>query len=367
MNSKKWIKVFVALSFLGVAFVGGVNFVVDPLWNFSHKYDFNNVQNGFDERQQKTNYVQFRNMTQYQGVLLGSSRTTHINQNDFYNMNIFNYASSSMYPYEYKGYIDNFKKKNSQKLKYIIVGADFYGTSVPRDVKFQNPEFYITKSESFAYRFKMLFSLDGLRKSVANIKCFLNSAKVYYSRENVKYALRVSEQERFERYTKNLKRHTESFMKNKYEYNNEYLAILQALKKDNPDTKIIFFTSPITADLLVSIIKNGDKLNEYKDWLRLLVNNFGEIYHFMDISSVTTNLQNYPDDDHFYDNVAKMVANKIANVENSETPMDFGIRLNKNNLEDYLKTFETKLKSYNNPLELSSFHPLPRWNEYITK
>ena len=57
MNSKKWIKILLILCILAVGFVGGINYLVDPLWTFSHSNRFNNAQNGFDERQQKTNYI----------------------------------------------------------------------------------------------------------------------------------------------------------------------------------------------------------------------------------------------------------------------------------------------------------------------
>ncbi|WP_457747981.1 hypothetical protein [Sulfurimonas sp.] len=340
------------LSIFGISIVGGINYIMDPLWTFSHKYNFNNIQKGFDERQQKTNYVNFKSMNQYKGILLGSSRTTHINQNDFGNMKIFNYASSSMRPYEYKGYIDFFKKKKQGELNYVIIGADFYGICNPIDVKFKKPEFYIDKAQSFMYRYKMLFSIGAIKNSLRNYKIFYTGAHQYYDRDNIKYAEKVSEKERFERYTKNLKRHTESFMSPKYEYNSNLISIYTSLKKNNPNTKIILFTSPITADLLVSIIKNGDKLEEYKQWLKNMVDIFGEVYQFMDINSITTNLDNYPDDDHFYDNVAQMVANKIAGIENKNIPNDFGILLNSSNIDKYLINFENKLKEYKNPLEL---------------
>jgi len=352
MNSKKWLKIFAILSFIGIMFVGGINWVMDPLWNFQHKLNYNNIQDGFNERQQKTNYVNSRYMN-YDGVLLGSSRTTHINQNFFKNMNIFNYASNSMRPYEYKGDIDFFKRKNLKALKYIIIGADFYGIGKPVDVKFKEPKFYINKTESLGYRYKMLFSLDSLKYSLRNIRNFYQGAKEYYDRNNIKYVSKVSEKERLKRYTKNLKRHTKSFMKPKYQYNTNLIPIYKSLKSDNPNTKIIIFTSPITADLLVSIIKNGDKLKEYEEWLKNMINIFGEVYQFMDINSVTTNLQNYPDDDHYYDNIAKLVANRIANNDNPNIPGDFGILLNRYNIDGYIINFEKKLNNYKNPLELN--------------
>lgn len=352
MNNKRWLKIFVLLSSFLVGSIGLFNYIMDPLWNFSHKFDFNNIQNGFDERQQKTNFVNSRNMDKYEGLLLGSSRSTHINQMDFVGMNIFNYAISSIQPYEYKEYIDFFKKnKNKKKLKYIIIGADFYGTNKPKDVKFEEPIFYINKTESFGYRYKILFSLDGFKKSKDNLINYFKGSKEYYNRDNIKYMKRVSEEERLARYTANLKRHTETFIGDNYEYNNELVTIYKTLKKDNLGTEIIIFTSPVTADLLVSIIKNGNRLKEYKDWLHNMVKIFGKIYHFMDINSITTNLNNYPDDDHYYCDVGTLLANKVSKSLNKNIPEDFGILLNKENIDKYLINFEKKLIDYKNPLE----------------
>ena len=109
MKSTKWIKIFFGLSLIGVLFVGGVNYIVDPLWMFDYSNKFNQKQDGFDERQQKTNYIYFKSQGNFDGILLGSSRATFVNQNDFIDMNIFNYSSNSMQPFEYKGYIARMK------------------------------------------------------------------------------------------------------------------------------------------------------------------------------------------------------------------------------------------------------------------
>lgn len=353
MNNKKWVKIVIIISLINISIVGSINYFVDPLWNFSHKNNFNSIQEGFDERQQKTNLVQFKNMNFYKGVLLGSSRATHINQNDFEDMKIFNYALASMFPYEYKGYIDFFKKNKEEELDYIIIAADFYGINTPKDVKFENPEFYISKSESIGYRYRMLFSIDGLKKSISNVRSFYSGKNEYYDRNNIKYEYKVSEQERLIRYAKNLKRHTETFIGDKYVFNNDYISIYKSLIIDNPQTKVIVFTSPVTADLLVSIIKNADKLKEYKEWLYNIINIFGEVHQYMDINTITTNLQNYPDDDHYYDFIATLLANKIAGVQNDNIPKDFGIVLNKSNIDEYLIKFENKLRNYKNPLEMN--------------
>ena len=47
----------------------------------------------------------------YDGVILGSSRTTFINENDFTGLNAFNYAVSSTDPREYDAYIEYAKEQ----------------------------------------------------------------------------------------------------------------------------------------------------------------------------------------------------------------------------------------------------------------
>lgn len=346
MNSKKWIKILLILCVLGVGFVAGINYLVDPLWTFSHSNKFNAKQQGFDERQQKTNYIYNKKFDNYDGILLGSSRTTFFNQNDFVNMNIYNYASSSMYPYEYKEYIDFSKKINGSELKYIIIGSDFYGTKIPKDIKFENPEFYINNTTSFMYKYKMILSLDALKNSMKNIKNSFFGINLFYDRNNIKYQTKVSESERLDRYTKNLRRHTDDLSGPKYIYNDEYVNILKQIKAENPNSKFIIFTSAVTSDLLVSIIKNGKRMDEYERWLKELIEVFGEVNHFMTINTITKNLENYPDDDHAYPEIVKLIANKISRVENTKIPKDFGILLTKENVDEHLSNLRKQIKDY---------------------
>ncbi len=121
------------------------------------------------------------------------------------------------------------------------------------------------------------------------------------------------------------------------------------MKNNNPNADIIVFTSPITADLLAGIINNGDKLEEYKMWLNDLVDVFGEINHFMDFNSITINLDNYPDLDHYYDDISDLIINKILK-KNRGAPEDFGILLEMGNIAEYLNYFEETLKNYSPPL-----------------
>lgn len=346
MISKRWIRVWLSTIIL-IPIVGLVNYIVDPNWTFYHSNIFNSKQKGFNERQQKTNHIYFNWQDDLQGVLLGSSRSTYINQNEFQNMNIYNYSVNSMLPCEYSKYINFVKKIKGKELEYIMLGIDFFGTNSIREVQeFQSPEFYITNTTSNFYRFRMLFSFDTLRFSFKNFKNVYRNSQHYYTRDNIHYRGKVNEAERLEGYKTNLKKHTDTFIGENYLYDLQYKDILKKLKAENPNTKFIIFTTPISADLIVSIIKNGKRIDEFERWLNETLDVFGEVHHFMTINSVTRDLQNYPDDDHLYPEVATLLANKISGKENKMIPKDFGMILNKDNINTYMTQFKNQIENY---------------------
>jgi hypothetical protein len=346
MISKRWIRVWLSTIML-IPIVGFVNYIVDPNWTFNHSNIFNSKQKGFNERQQKTNYIYFNWQDNLQGVLLGSSRSTYMDQNEFHNMNIYNYSVNSMLPDEYNEYINFVKKINGKELKYIVLGIDFFGTNaIKGTLEFQSPEFYIINTTSGLYRYRMLFSLDTLRFSFKNIKNMYRNSQHYYTRDNVHYRGKVDEAERLKNYKVNLKKHTNTFIGENYLYDMRYKGVLNKLKAENPNTKFIVFTTPISADLLVSVIKNGKRINEFERWLNETIDVFGEVHHFMTINSVTRDLQNYPDDDHFYPQIATLLANKISGKENKKIPKDFGMILNKDTVSRYLIQFKRQIADY---------------------
>ena len=262
-------------------------------------------------------------------------------------MNIYNYALDSMYPFEYRDYLNFAKSIKGNEFKYVIIGADFYNTRYRTIKRFENPSYYITETKSFMYRYKMLLSKDLLNKSFKIIReNSTTPSPFYYINKRIKIRDKVSENARMSRYTTNIIRHTNSFSDINYQWNERYFDDLKKIKQENPNTKFIIFTSPISADLFVSIIKNTNKLKQYQKWIHELVNIFGEIYCFMDISSVTTNLQNYPDDDHFYPYIGKILATKIATKKFNIEPTDFGVIVNHANVNEFLKNQKEKIESY---------------------
>lgn len=343
MNNKRWIYIFFSITFLVLVIIGSINYYVDPNWMFTHSNKYNQKQNAFNERQQKTNHIYFNGMKNYNGILLGSSRAAYVNQNEFKNMNIYNYAVNAIYLYEYKKYIDFSKEIKGKDLDYIILGLDFYSTSNKIDKKSNDPKIYINNVKSPFYKYKTLFSYDTFNYSIDNIKYKKNK---YYDRNNIKYYNKYSENKRKKKFRRGITKHLKNFDNKNYTYNDNYKEMLIDIKKNNPNSKIIVYTSPITSELLVSILKKKDRFKEYKRWIYEIVGVFGSFNHFMTINSVTKNFSNYPDDDHLYPDKIKYLANKLSGYDNKDIPKDFGIILDKSNIKEYFDELESDINQY---------------------
>lgn len=343
MKVKLWILTFLMVSTVYISTVTGINFIVDPYWYFSYKNYFNTHQQAFNERQQKSNFL--RNTSeQYDSILIGSSRTSYINQNAFTFTKVYNFSVSSMRPIEYKSYIGFFKKQMKNEPKYIIIGMDFAGTnrnrplfdSTPPRYYFDNSKFSVTKFMSY----------DLMKKSLHNIQYrhmeHYDDAHAYYDRNNVKYIdcsyKNLSEQR--QRLNADVNRYKKDIYGSTYQYDSNLSNIFNQLKKDNPSTKIIVFTTPISKPLFNVLVEEG-RLPDYERWLRSLVKEFGSVWHFMDINSVTTNYsEHFTDGHHAYPKTANMIARKISNPKNPDIPADFGILLTADNIDNYLNVLE---------------------------
>lgn len=346
MNPKKWTAILLFSSFIIIGTIGLVNYIVDPLWNFSHSNVFNAKQKGFNERQQKTNYIYFNDNLEFDSVLLGSSRSAIINRHEFDKMKVYNYSVASLKPYEYKYYIDFSKKVHTKELKNIIIGIDFFGTKKPAYKDTKVAKIDIDNTLSFAYRYKMLFSKSSFMQSIENLKIAMFGRDRYYDRDNIDYPIIISQVKRTSRYKKHLKKHLIVLTGDNYTYDDNYINYIKELKNENKTTKFIIFTSPITASLLVSIVRDINRVDDYERWLREVISVFGEIHHFQTINSITTKIENYSDDDHYYDYIGKLVANKLSNIDNPNVPNDFGIILDKDNIDLYIQEFKKQIKNF---------------------
>lgn len=331
---KKWVWLTILLILLPLACMGGFNYYIDPLWNFSHSNPHNSAQLPFDERQQKTDYLTFT-ADKYDSLLLGSSRCTYINQNDFAPLKTYNYALSNMLFEEYAGYINYAVEKQGHDFDYIILGLDFFATNQNTEKNFKPSAYYIEQANSFLYRYKTLFSKDVFKYSLQNFRAAQADSRINftYDRSNVKTLSRVSRAETEQKIAATVEKYKKDIYAN-YEYI-PVKEVLQSLKDSYPNSKFIVFTTPVSPALFQLIIDQG-LYPYYEQWLRDATAVFGEVYHFMYPNSVTLNLDNFYDGSHVYPEVGTLIAHKITGQEDKNIPADFGILLTPDNIDQNL-------------------------------
>lgn len=347
INEKKWIVgVFLCvMSFLSIA--AFLNIFIDPYFLYgapSHKY--NQFYKYIDERVEKANRIYYGKKESYDSILLGSSRATFVNQYDFQEQKLFNFAAASMIPFEYKDYLDLMKQKG-YVLDTIYLQIDFFGanTNYKEEAKKRYKKTFKPLNDPLN-RISKLFAMSKnlteiLLENIEGIK-----ADVYYSRDNIKYAKKLEEKDRQKRFRSGLKGHTLEFIGNAFCFDENLLRnTLTEIKNENPHSHFVIYTSPVTTALFVSQINFAKRWEEYKKYIKLYIEIFGGVYQFEGFNEITQNVQNYPDDDHFYPYIGTLITQRLTNKE--YTPIkDFGIYLDSKNVENYFAKLEIQLKNY---------------------
>lgn len=337
MKYSHWIITVLTLILLPLLGIAGYNWYIDPLWNFDHAHKYNSIQIGFDERQQKTGHLAFYPGS-YQTLLMGSSRITYINQADFKDYNAYNYAINNMLLSEYREYADYAREMNGQDFSRIIIGLDFFASNenVQDLNEFEPPRHYIEMVKAVGYRYKTLLSLDVLEYARKNCDLSTNNIQqnFTYDRDNVKRLNHVSPEEKQVLIENNLDWYGDKVYTG-YKYG-PVRATFASLREDHPHTKFIVFTTPVSGQLFSLMMEKG-LYPQYCQWITDSVEVFGEIYNFMDLNSITTDIDNYYDASHFYPEIGAMIAARITGEGRDDLPADFGVKINKDNLQEELQ------------------------------
>lgn len=320
------------------------NFYIDPYWTYGHNHAYNDRQVSVDEREQKTNRIYFQDFS-YDTIILGSSRTTYINQNRFQGMKAYNYAVNNMSIREYDTFLQFTKEQSNQKIERAIIGMDFFKTSVQESERPASLKNYEAKVHQPFYRARNLISSDIFRYSLRNFRMSKDN-KVdelrVYNRHNVAFAEKTNAAERLANTEEKIERFRDEFYGKSYQYNPRYKEYLTLFKQRHPDVEFIIFTTPISARLFETMIEEG-RLDDYERWLRDVTAVFGGVYNFMYPNEVTLDLSNYFDGHHFYPHVGDRMAERILqgpDVKNSS----FGVYVTAENIDEHLKEVERLAK-----------------------
>ena len=340
----KWIIIALALSLVIPGITAALNYFMDPLWCFSISHRYNRKQDDFNERQQKTNYITYHDFD-YDGLIIGSSTSTSLNQHHFKGLRVYNYAINGLHPEEYLPYVLYARERNGRGFRCIFAGFDFMFTAKLPPTSL-DPAQIFADTRSPLYRIKTLVSLGTLKQSRRNFMNYLYGRHIYYDRDNVKYSTRLSD----ELTDQNMKLLMEHFEKSnapyafsKYRYFKGYRAYLAALRDRNPGARFYVYVTPVIDPFMKAMVKY-DILDGYEAWIRDIVDVFGECYDFMIPTRFSKDYRNnFHDPNHYYPFIADMM---IDAMYNSKDPEKSGIciHLTRSNINEKLALIRKKYR-----------------------
>jgi hypothetical protein len=170
MNSKKWLKIFVVLSFVGIGFIGLVNYVVDPFQHYRKAI----IYKPYSFQQRYIAWGLLKNYS-YNSILVGTSMTENFRK-DYVdkdlNLNILRVPFSGSSAYEENLVIQ--KSLEKKDLTTIVYGLDLFSFK-GNEKRLRHGEGSLPKyliNDTIFDDYKYLLNLDIFFKN--NIKIFLS-------------------------------------------------------------------------------------------------------------------------------------------------------------------------------------------------
>ncbi|MBN2160468.1 MAG: hypothetical protein JW807_13825 [Spirochaetes bacterium] len=332
----RWIVITCLLALIIPGITAGINYFMDPLWCFSPSHRFNQKQDDFNERQQKTNYITFHDFN-YQGIIIGSSTGTNIDQRLFRGIKVYNYSINGMQMSEMPYYLDYARRRNGRDFDYIFLGLDFINSSRLAPPPFK-PEQVIADTNHWLYRIETLISIGTLKFSRRNFMNYLYGRHLYYDRNNIKHVTPITREQldfNIKKLMEIIERSDTGFSFKKYRYNEEYRSMLHKLREGHPKTRFVVFTTPVIDEFMTSMA-DYNLLDDYLRWLTDIVHVFGTCYHFMYPCALSREYyENFHDPNHYYPHVSALMVDAMYNSPiTGDSP--FGMLLTRENLKTKL-------------------------------
>lgn len=324
------------LLFIGIPvyLVVRFDYYIDPLWNFEHENEYNDYQLEYNERLLKTNYMNSRSQFDYNGLLIGTSRVTYMNQNDFQNKSVFNYSASNLHIDDYLDYIDYVTEKNGHDFTtiYMELYVDSYDSDMENTA--ESPQYYFEKSEAPFYRYTSLFSYNTWH--LASVNHDMSAANEYdgyryYDRHNVAYT-NYPPDDLPVLWNKYVADFNEKYSDG-FNYDPEYKERLMEIKEAYPNTRFVVFTNLIPYQKLSYMLQNDAYREGYERWYHDMVDVFGKVYSFQGKTPLSTDMTNFFDWGHYYPEVGTEM---IHAMEYPNSHEDIMTVVTNDNVDDYL-------------------------------
>ena len=185
MNSKKWLKIFIILSFLSVLFIALFNYIVDPN-GLNNKIQIKHINTKKYSNTSMTTRLKSNILEKgkFNAIMLGTSRIGVMNPNV-----VNKYLHSDTFDLAYPAsntIIQNYLFKyavHHNQIKYLIYGIDFMAFNENRIIKNDFKEFYDLENKIFNFEkisnFDFYFNMKTFFKSWTLIlKNLLNKQEI---------------------------------------------------------------------------------------------------------------------------------------------------------------------------------------------
>ena len=280
----------------------------DPLWCTGFTHEASRITPVIDTRLQKTSRL-IRCSSDYDALVIGSSRAEQLRQEDFAPLRVFNYAAPSMYPDEYEEYLDQFLRSSGSRPRIVFLGLDFYGSNLRAFAHARSPGYYIETCSAPLYPLKTLLSGDSVKYSMGMLRGERDMFN--YDRLTLDKITKVIDRKESDKLLgKQLAIYGETFYGD-YRYNPNYLSLLQGLKERHPQVRFVVFTTPETEQLFRVLVARG-RFAEYLRWLEDIVKVFGGVYNLMLPGPFAADRGNFLDAHHLYPDRAAPVVRLIT-------------------------------------------------------
>ncbi|MGJ0319781.1 hypothetical protein [Aliarcobacter cryaerophilus] len=356
MSSKKFLKVVFGLLFLGVLFVGGVNYIVDPYGIYKTNIFPNKPEQDKNIRLEKVAKVEeFKPVS----ISLGTSRTEYgyDPNHQYFSKPAYNLAVSAASLYENRLYLEYSIKQGN--LKEVLLVADWRMFNDPKMRKSDDFE----NSFNVENNYKQLFSMDLFKSSFKTIinqkskSTYLENGQRdwYFNQENIDkqggHIKVMNEDEKIYYKRSDFKYNSNIYQDTKESSFDDFRKILELCYQNNIKLDIVFGPSHIRQWEAYDYYQDIETWYKWKKDVVLFVAKIANeqqktpyrimdfsVYHELTAETVPTNpkekMKYHWEASHYKKELGDIVLDRLLDISPYK---DFGVELNSDNIDNHIQ------------------------------
>lgn len=277
-------------------------------------------------------FIKTRNISNdlkpFDALIIGSSRVYDAGDVLDCNYAAFNYGFIQAVPADLPEFISFAKRK--RKLKKIILGLDFYGSSKKGLSDFtsswKKSKEYVDDVENQSLYRKVIALKDFSRfKRLVNYKILGNDPFDRQQSDSSKTKPSSTWNKLFWSIYEN------AYIS--YVFNDDLDDIYKQIKESAGDTELIIYITP-ESEPLINLMESKDLADDYERFLKSTVTAFDTVYNLMEVNKFTTDPRNFKDESHLTND---QLHNILCNFLNEDGSRNTGTMLTQNNINLYIE------------------------------